>query len=107
MQLKRNMPKDKSIGKPFYTKDGFLTPYSFHCGYVEIYETRERIETASGRSEPCYQVEIYKDSSVFVVVTSHKKEDLQAQYEHDFFDSLHDARKRVKELRAEIRNADE
>ena len=107
MQLKRNIPKDKSIGKPFYTKEGFLTPYSFHCGYMEIYETSERVETASGRTEPCYRVEIYKDSSVFVVVTTHKKKDLQDQYEHNFFDSLHDARERVKELRRGIKNVDD
>lgn len=107
MRLLRKVPKDKSVGLPFYTKDGFLTTYSFRCGYLEIYETAERVETASGHTDPAYKVEIWQDSSVFVVTMYHKRRDLQTGSKTEYFDTLAEARERVKDLRHEISQVNE
>ena len=107
MRLLRKVPRDKSVGLPFYTKDGFLTPYSFRCGYLETYETVERVETVSGHTDPAYKVEIWQDSSVFVVTMYRKRRDLRTTSKSEYFNTLAEARKKVKDIRHELSKVDE
>lgn len=103
--LKKSNNKDAT----FYNKNGTLTAYSFTCGYVECYESMERVpyhvfiacspfDTETAECE----IKIYKESRVFFVsIQFYGTKGESAVY---CFDTLTEARDKVTELKRDYKD---
>ena len=101
-------PREENRGNRFFTKKGLLTAYSFHCGYVETYQTKEQVPYHVFIASPPFdtmtaqiEIKIYKDSRVFFVQFSDYSEN--GENETFCFDSIKEAREKVAELKRKVK----
>lgn len=52
--------------KKFYRKDKKLTPYSFACGYIEVYQSTDETVKVFIEKDGCYHVKLYQDKPEFL-----------------------------------------
>lgn len=93
----------------FVNKSGKLTPYSFACGYVEVYQSNNTIPYHVWIASPPFdtvspeaEIKLYKEHRCFFVsIQFYGERGENCVYS---FDKLSDARKKVTEIKAQYKH---
>lgn len=106
--------KDRNVkvteeNKRFYRKDGKLTPYSFSCGYIEVYESTIEVDYEVYMASPPFwtkkpmvKVFIEKEGCYHVKMYQYNDALLSQFSSWESFETLTEARKYCASLLKEI-----